>query len=313
LLTVLFSALLAGCNPFENAIYFRVINDDGSPVAGAIVKVSWTTDEEWGPSQHPGTPHAMTVIPDSSGSIHARVSADHYASVEVNEPGFYSSYVGVAEPGLLQHASSATAISIKMRRIVAPRPLIAKRAWVVLPTSSGEAEYDFLAGDLVAPLGKGENSDCVLRWSRPANNLTVEKRGHYEMSFPQPGSGIIAQRVNNDSSVLRSALRSEKSAPIGVYEPSMRDSETAAGFGDRGPWDCGVIYYFRVARHGTILHGKILGEPELIFFADGSRPVLEFTYAVNPSGDLSLEPDTNAISFPKANPYEQPYNLPEPD
>lgn len=314
----LVSVLLTGCNPVGNAVgntvYVRVLSDDGSPVAGANVTYRWSTGEAWGPGPNTATAHAAVVITDTGGLADARVTSEHYVSIDVASPGFYHSFVAVVDAGLGSHVTGGTALPIPLERIIAPRPLVAKKAWVILPSLSGTAPYDFLAGDLVAPLGKGRFPDCEIRWSPPIADSRIKQRELYDIMFTRPNAGIIARNVSTDRTIVESDFRSEKSAPPTGYVSSMRESETLAAPPATGAKDEGeLIYYFCFIRNTSRLYGKILGEPQIIFFSASSHPVIQFTYAVNPSGDLSLEPDLKSISFPQTSGYEQPYTMPEPD
>jgi hypothetical protein len=189
-----------------------------------------------------------------------------------------------------------------MKRILAPRPLIAKKAHIVLPAPSGEAAYDFVVGDLVAPHGKGVSPDVWFVWSRPAKTSTMEAHRSWDLAFREPGSGAIAQLFSGDSGVLRSALVSEQSAPTEGYLPSLRAAETAAGFDQPDAWIQETLYYFRIVREGAPLYGTFIGErPRILYYQDNPRPVVKLSYTLNPSGDRSVEPDPNASTFPRAN------------
>jgi hypothetical protein len=203
------------------------------------------------------------------------------------------SSVAVVDSGLWQHPSPETALPITLERIIAPRPLVAKSAWIVLPDLYGEAGYDFVAGDLVAPYGKGTLPDVVFHWE-PVAKLT-EKRRSWDMVFPTAGSGIVAHLVSSNNEITRSALDWNRTAPDGNYSPSLRQAETTAGFGERGSGADKALYYFRSSREGGLRYGVILdGEPDIIFYANDPHPVIKLTYAIGSLDDRSLEPDPNA-------------------
>jgi hypothetical protein len=311
LILLCLSLCVSACNPLANTLSLAVTDDTGKPVANASVTLRWTTNEPWGPSTRSGDPHSLTATTDSHGRASARISEGHYVSITVTHPQHYMSSVAVVDSGLSQHTTSATALPIPLKRIIAPRPLIAKRAYIVLPSLSGEAAYDFVVGDLVRPHGKGSSPDAWFVWTRAADSSTLEERRSWDFAFRAPGSGIIARLFNSDSSVVKSALLSDHSAPGDGYLPSLRSAESVAGFGERGAWSSGALYYFRVSRGDTSLHGTIVGEePRITFYTDNPRPVVQFTYVLNPSADRSLEPDPKATTFPEANRYEQPFKLP---
>jgi hypothetical protein len=250
------------------------------------------------------------VSTDSNGEASASTTDDHYASVEVHHPSYYRNFVTVFDAALTQHTSSQTSLPITLQRVISPQHLIGKKAWVVLPSLSGSAGYDFVAGDLVSPLGKGINADCLLEWSDPPNNSQIEGRKRLDLLFAAPSPGVLAQPISD----VNSELLSLRTAPWAGYLPSMRESEMKSkiGMSNRGG-DGGIIFYFCVSHQQKLIYGKILGEPDIRFYRRDPHPVLTFTYAVNPSGDRSLEPDTNSIAFPSVNGYERPYGLPETD
>ena len=164
----------AGCNPLGNVIHVGVTSDTGSPIDNASVTFRWSTNEPWGPSLRSGDPHAERVATDSGGSASARIREDHYVGIDVAHEMYYASFVGVVDAALSQHTTSATAIPISLTRIISPRPLIAKHAYVILPNLAGSAAYDFVVGDLVFPYGKGLVADAKLTWTRPPSGSKIE-------------------------------------------------------------------------------------------------------------------------------------------
>ncbi len=297
-------AMITGCG---RPLHVIIRDESGAPINGATVTFTWTTGESWGPGSS-GTPHEITVATDSNGEASASTTDDHYASVEVHHPSYYGNFVTVVDAALTQHASSETPLPITLERIISPQHLIGKKAWVVLPSLSGQAGYDFVAGDLVSPLGKGISTDCLLKWSEPPSNSQIEGRKRLDFLFSPPSPGVLAKPVSGG----RSELLSERVAPSVGYVPSMRESEDSNNISINNPRDHGgIILYFCVSHEQKLIYGKILGEPDIRFYRDNPNPVLMFTYAINPSGNRSLEPDTNSITFPSVNGYEKPYQLPE--
>jgi hypothetical protein len=283
-----------------------VKDDAGVPVDGATVELVGTTGEPWGPSNNDGVSHTAMFITGADGSAEGGLITDVFATISASKLNYYSS-LGSVDDAALRNQDASDPITIVLKRVISPRPLVAKRAYVILPNPSGRAAYDFIAGDLVAPFGKGISADCVLLWSQSPDS---KERGQYDIQFTNPNCGIMAQRV----SLPESDLRSERTAPADGYVHSMRESESVAGYGNRGAWrNGGIIYYLHFLHSGAYLFGKILGEPEIIFYDRQSKPVLQFSYAVNPKGDASLEPDFHSILLPRANGYEGPYLLPEQD
>ena len=281
----------------------------GKPVPNASIRIGWSSNQPWGPDTRSGDSHSRTITTDSRGLASVPFHPPTTA-INVTHPGHYQSYVAIDNSDVSKHSGSATPFGIPLKRILAPRPLIAKRAYIVLPSLSGEAAYDFVAGDLVEPHGKGSSEDAWFVWAPPANRSPVEGRRSWDLKFRSTRSRILALLLNNDSDVVQSALMIDQSAPEEGYLPSLRAAETAAGFGERGAWSDGSVYYFRVSRGDSSLYGTIIGEePRITFYTNKPQPVIQLTYAINPTADRSLEPDPSSITFPKANAREEPLKL----
>jgi len=296
--------------PFAKTICVHITDDTGKEVANASVKFGWTTGEPWGPSGRSGTSHSRTTKTDLMGRASARISEERLVGISVTHPQHWRSSVSVVGQDLSRHGTPDTALEIKLKRIIAPKPLIAKRAYIWLPTLSGEAAYDFVVGDLVAPHGKGITSDAWLVWSQEAYNAGRRDRRAWDLSFREPGAGIIARFHSTDSEVVRSELGFDHWAPDDGYLPSLRSAEAAAAPEGGRTWNESPTYYFRIVRDGAFLYGTVYGsEPEIIFYTDNPRPVVKFAYALNPAGDQGLEPDLGATIFPQANAWEEPFKL----
>lgn len=308
-LVLLFSAIfLSACNPFAPKISVEVTDDTGTPVPNARVRVGWSSNNPWGPDIRSGDSHSLTIKADSRGFASVPFHSPSTA-INVTHPGHYHSYIGIDNSIVSKHSGSAAPIRIVLKRILAPRPLIAKRAWIVLPSLSGEAAYDFVAGDLVSPHGKGTSPDVWFVWSPPVNRSPVEERRCWDMAFRDTRSGIIARLFSNDYGDVRSDLVTDQTAPETGYLPLLSAAEAAGGFDERAGGQ-GALYYFRVTRGDTSFYGTIFrGEPMIKFYTNNPQPVIRFTYALNPTGDRSVEPDPVSTTFPKSNGYEEPVTL----
>lgn len=309
LIPLVSSIFFSACNPFNPKFPVEVTDDTGTPIPHAIVRVGWSTNNPWGPDNRSGDSHSLTLKTDSRGfaSVPFHTPA---TAINVSHAGHYKAYVAIDSSNISRQSGAATPFRIMLKRIIAPRPLIAKKAWIVLPSLSGEAAYDFVAGDLVAPHGKGSSPDVWFAWSPPANRSYVEERRCWDMAFRNTRSGITARLFHNDDGVVRSALETDQSAPEEGYFPSLRAAEAAVGFGDQVGGSQGVIYYFRVTRGETTLYGTLFrGEPTIRFYTNKPQPVIQFTYAINPTMDRSVEPDPESTTFPKVNGYEEAVSI----
>ena len=311
LLVILIAVCLATCTLLSNTIWIKVIAEDGAPITGAQVRFSWTVNEPWGPNFRSGDPRHKEASSDKNGLVSASINEDHYVSVEAIAPGFYPGVLDIVDGALRAHGKASDCLLFSLKRIVDPQHLVGKKANVILPGRNGEAGYDFLLGDLVAPHGRGQHEDIIFRWSYEPNHGGYKQRTLWDFRFPEKDSGIQTARLSKDQAApsSRSDLISEHTAPPTGYFSSFRQAENEAGLGERGAWG-GAIYYFATRRPDGMIYGKILGEPEIIFF-DPGETVIKFTYVMNPSHSRSLDPDMKNVSFPKQNDWETPYTLPE--
>jgi|GEM_PF-5358137 len=290
-----------------NEIWLKIINDKGVPIPQAQVRFGWTSGQPWGPSTHSGTPHSMERVSDSRGFVSARISENQHIGVKATASGHYPSTLAISGSSIQNCGHSSKALSFPLKEIHDPSALIAKKANIILPAREGKVGYDFLLGDLIAPYGKGQHQDIIFTWLYDPNKDGYQKRALWDFYFTTQRSGVLARRPSPLD--LSSDLKSDPIAPSEGYTASLRIAEDRAKFGERGPWGP-AIYYFTTERADKLLYGKILGEPQIIFYSNG-KTVIKFVYAINPSGSLSLEPDMTRIIFQKSNDWEEPYTLPE--
>ena len=308
---VIFAAILitviVAYSVFRSAIWLKVSNLKGDPIPNALLRFSWTTGEPWGPSLRSGTPHNISRTSDVNGLVSVQISEDHYIGVQASATGYYPAVITIVDDSLRKHRSATSALLFPLKQIKAPTAFIGKRANIILPSREGKAGYDFLIGDLVTPYGKGHHQDIVLNWSYdPKRDGGYHKRALWDFHFTAP-AGIQANRPTPFD--ISSSLVSDSIAPSKGYFKSLRLAEDNERFGERGPWGP-VIYYFRTKRSAKTLYGKILGEPKIIFYSNGTT-VIKLTYMINPSGSTSLEPDMGRATFPKQNGWEEAYSFPE--
>jgi hypothetical protein len=135
-----------------------------------------------------------------------------------------------------------------------------------------------MAGDWVAPYGKGVNTDFLFT----ENHADVKSGYTLTVSFPHPGDGI--QRFSRDWSLGVSGLQSSHEAPIDGYQPKYEQTQMP---------DPNQIYYFRVQtvldENGNVkstLYGKIYGD------------FMQFSYYLNPTpNDRNIEFDPKQNLF----------------
>lgn len=307
LLSVLFAGLaflFIQCSgkPF----YIKVVDEDGIPVGNVELDFGWTTGQPWGPSFKLGTPHAMGARTKDNGLAYVRMPRFHRVTLNSYHKDFYAGRLNFSTSDQANHASQSTALVFPLKKIRNPSAFIAKKAYIILPDRQGSAGYDLVEGDLVSPLGKGRYADILIDWKYAEEHGGYHQRPLWDFRFPEKTSGIQAQRP--DPIDLSSELKSKHTAPLQGYSRSLRAAEDQAEFGERGPWGP-VTYYFVTKRPDKTFYGKILEEPDIIFYNEG-KTVVRLTYALNLEGTTSMESDEGKLRFPKRNDWEESYKLP---
>jgi hypothetical protein len=214
--------------------------------------------------------------------------------VRVERDGFYLSTrrVLVRDKELLEKSGEQT---VRLRRRVDPIAMRVKRVvFLVREFFAGEPYgYDLVAGDFVAPVGKGSVKDLELSYDR-------EDGGDFRWSwsfnarFTNPGDGLIPVVFDPRGS----KFRSDHDAPADGYSGEWALSRSRAGVGEppTGRDDPNQGYYFRIRTEvdasGAVTggyYGKIYGEfPKVAYYlnpSSGSRNV-EWDVTKNLFGSL---------------------------
>ena len=89
-----------------------------------------------------------------------------------------------------------------LKAIRKPIPMYMKRAKIILPAKDMDFEYDFLAGDLVEPYGKGKTADIALRFrfDRPRSPDFADFRQELEVKAVREGDGFLLKKRTNGAS-----------------------------------------------------------------------------------------------------------------
>jgi hypothetical protein len=179
-------------------------------------------------------------------------------------------------------------ITLLLKKIINPTSMYAKWVNLGMPVFDKAAGFDLMAGDWVAPYGKGASADILF-------TAHLEKRAEYDsdyrlvVGFPNPGDGIQEFKIPQTRFPGNgSALRSSQEAPADGYQPQWIQTRTVKpGQGYSGNRDENRNYYLRVRttldESGNVksaLYGKIYGD------------FMQFRYYLNPtSNDLNIEFD----------------------
>ncbi len=217
----------------------KVVNDNDQPVEGANVSVSYflpasetqNTDKQWdeikGLSDADGTFTASHTDGSLSLGIHAQ------------KGGYYSTYLDheLYLPGQFDEQTVAAnrnpTLKVVLKKIGNPIPMYANRVDIAhkeKPALDKQIGFDLMAGDWIAPYGKGRNADMFFTWHVDQDMNVVPALGTHDnrgsdskltISFPNSGDGIqefdVPGRFGNEGSELRSPQK----APAEGYESQL--------------------------------------------------------------------------------------------
>lgn len=305
-------------------VRLRLVDEARRPVAGATAFLIFTTPEIGGERIHEGRT-------DRAGRFAASGTALGPVLVRARAPGHYP-----VDAEIRSADEPVDAVFI-LRRMVRPVPLHVRRLTFgrhsadAPPTPEGVAEeygVDLERGDLVAPHGQGVRADLRVRmtgeclgWREghderarflgevPSAGPALDQlrffhgrwRGRLEVSFPDPGSGIIEVR---EGYLPYSGLKLPHAAPEDGYAPGLvLTCETGAPCGD--PPDAPARGFFLRVRPGRDATGRpVFHYAKLITGLHfDPRGRAGFTVHFNPvPGDRNLEFDPARNLLPEVRP-----------
>lgn len=254
----------------------KVIGEDGNPLTGANVNVSYDVPV----TQDGNQPRYGEVkgITDDNGMFSASHTSDSTGlAVIANKPGYYTTHIGYQFN--YDEKRQNPSFTLMLKKIGKPIAMYAKSiTYIKFPVFNKPVGYDLMAGDWIAPYGKGATADFLF-----TENHTNAQRGYtLTISFPDANDGI--QGFTRDWNLGVSGLLSSHEAPAGGYQSQYEQTHTPNP--DR-------IYYFRVRTvldsEGNILsthYGKIYGD------------FMQFRYYLNPTPNdqnVEFEPKHNLI------------------
>lgn len=258
-------------------VTLKVVNANGLPVADAKASIGYTKNPLPGQIVRDSRDlsREITGLTDENGIFKAsHTDVSWNLGIDIHKSGYYPTHVNynLFLPGQFNSPkvkkNRNPAITVVLKKILHPIPMYAKG---VLggprpPVFNKPVGYDMMAGDWVAPYGKGTNTDIIFTTQKTGNDYK------FIVSFPNRDDGIqeyIAPEADKGS-----ALRSPYEAP-------------ATGYGHRFVRDANNYnenrcYFFRI-RTGSgengPLYGKIYGD------------FMEFSYYLNPT------PNSRNIEF----------------
>jgi hypothetical protein len=191
-------------------------------------------------------------------------------------------------------------IEVKLKKIIKPVPMYAKRVRINIPVLEKEVGYDFEKGDWVTPYGKGITNDIIFSFTGRFIDYT-DREESLAISFSNEKDGIL-EYISDPVQV--SELRLPHKAPLDGYLNKLTLEKYIKPSG-RKNMDIvqGQNYIFRVRsivdKDGKIVkanYGKINGGIEYGFDTEKTAGVV-FTYYFNPDTTRNLEFDPKRNLF----------------
>jgi hypothetical protein len=262
----------------------KVVDDNGSPVAGVNVGVGYYVGN---------TSKRIDGLTDTNGVFVAAHSASTsgYAVYDlafvVEKAGYYQTWKK-CDLGVDYNAAKWNpTVTLVLKKIGKPIAMYAKKyvLGLKLPEYGKQIGYDLMVGDWVGPYGKGVTSDFIFE----QDYTNISSTAYYSeitVSFPKDGDGIQVYTIPD--SETGSGLRSPHEAPIDGYQAKLtRETSAQSGQPSKFEYDPNRIYLFRV-RTAVDDRGKIVSTHYGKIYGD----FMQFTYYLNPTpNDQNIEFD----------------------
>jgi hypothetical protein len=288
-------AVLAASNQLESPvakITLRVINEQGSPISGASVRIGF---EEAVPHWGGGGVVNVKGLTNEEGKFTGEGHSMDSIGGWIEKEGYYSSFSKAfkferALNGKWQPWNPT--IDVVIKKNVNPTPMYAKRVNLGMPVLNETVGYDLFVGDWVKPYGKGTSADILLKADRNKRS-EQDFDSKLTVTFPNKGDGL--QVFNTSSENGFSELKSPREAPETGYQAEwIQTHNRQAGKPEQSNRDNKRAYFFRVRtildEHGNVIsakYGKIYGD------------FLNFSYYLNPdnnSRNMEFDPTRNLIT-----------------
>jgi hypothetical protein len=260
----------------------NVVGEDGLPIGGANVAVAYVLPP-YSFSDDPQYNTRIVGITDTNGLFFATHN-DRTGGVgfSISKEGYYETRSSRTLRDPEENANDRDiSLTLVLKKIVNPIPMYAKwvqseppvfkktgRPPIAFTNTIG---YDLMAGDWVAPCGKGVNTDMLITEEFNKNSITDY---YYKLTISFPNSGDGIQEFTVTDAEKGSVLRSPHEAPADDYQPQLiRENFHHPGQAGKSDYDENRNYFFRVRTvldsNGNVksaLYGKIYGDPDQMNF-----------------------------------------------
>jgi hypothetical protein len=297
---LLLIAVAAGCSFAQSGsssawrVDLRLLEESGNPLADARVWIAYRSPREGEPTD-PFAPNgwAAAGTTDTNGTFAAsRVNTNSSSlGIHAQKAGYYSAVV-VYDLGTSYDSSRWNLHPVWiLKKITRPIPMYVRLVEKGPPVFNKPVGYDLMAGDWIAPHGKGQTADVIF-----TGQLEKKAADDFDykltVSFPKVEDGI--QEFAVPQSEAGSQLRSPHEAPTDGYQSQVtRILARHPGQGVVDDSDRNRNYFFRVRtvldENGNVrsaLYGKIYGD------------FMQFRYYLNPtpnSRNVEFDPKQNLL------------------
>jgi hypothetical protein len=267
-------------HPWTAAI--KVIGEDGNPVVGANVTVSYDLLSPTGQSGKGASWDEIRGLTDTNGMFWAsHTDTSSGLGIVVEKAGYYNTHIG--HQFYFDEKRQNPSFTSVLKKNVKPIPMYAKLITSIkFPVFDKPIGYDLTIGDWIAPYGKGAYADFLL-----TKNHAGKSSYTFAISFPNQGDGVqefSAPLLLQDAVTGQSDLRSSSEAPPDGYQSQFVQAEHVPNRN----------LYFRVRTkldsNGNVAsacYGKIYGD------------LPQFTYYLNPTPNdrnIEFDPKQNLLS-----------------
>lgn len=210
-ITLLASAALCVTNTFVlSTVLLRVVDQTGTPIPNATISANCYTNHDM-----------VAGRTDDNGLFTYNDRIAGGLSCYVRKPGYYETHGEIWRGPKDWTDRPPTNLTVVLKKIVAPSPLVFKRLRVLVPVLNAPVPFDFALADWVKPYGIGICSDVwITADRRKTAQMDFDIRA--TLTFSNALDGIQAFMAPSPSeSYLASDLMPPPEAPAAGYSNSI--------------------------------------------------------------------------------------------
>ncbi|HEV7927007.1 MAG TPA: HEAT repeat domain-containing protein [Verrucomicrobiae bacterium] len=273
----------------------KVLDERRQPVPGAAVSIIYYVPAKLG-----GDPAAsFRKIEGLTGANGVFVGSHRDNTLrlafEAQKDGYYRTRAG---RDFTDETNRNFALTLVVKKMIHPVPMYANRVDFVhgkkLPLDQ-PIGFDLLAGDWVAPIGKGIQTQMLVTWSWHVDK--DDRRGYEEklsLSFPNAGDGIKEFDSSGPSGSGGSDLRSPQEAPQDGYQPQLIKLRSShPGQPGTNTYDSVHKNYFLRVQTSLDENGKVKSALYGKIYGDFDEAFWTFLNPETNSRSLELDPKHN--------------------